>query len=388
MGLAPFQIVRAVSRFLKSTHYEPPSLPLILDCDWNTIFRNDATPATGTTPRVSKATRGKEILSFALFLMLDEEADGKPADFIATTRAYFLSPDVLQQIMNAIDPRLTKNAVTVETGFQVVVGHVWELLDKNTDKTVDWLRFFFIPLVKVAASTKVKAPSKPERKTTETRPLSNEKTDLVFLQNLRDLQIADYASSPSSTESSPCHFSPSAIPSFDLQTLSPLKPGVLTRSDPRTPPVRVLDFYQSSTDPGYWSSNLQSPSHIENELEELLFGSKICTSEASWADTTSTGSSTGPSSLKPAFEFKSSKSVNTNVTRGTGPVLVVLGPNSTILVDEEAEFEQLWKEVNGENIPEQVPIIKNAAGPRKALATPEQTIVKRGERSPLTSRNA
>ncbi|KAJ6558022.1 hypothetical protein B0H19DRAFT_126068 [Mycena capillaripes] len=82
-----------------------------------------------------------------------------------STRAHLLSLEVLKMIMTEINLRLTKNAATVEVGFQVLVGHVWELLDKNTDKTVDWLRLIFLPVVKVAASTEItKVPPKAERK--------------------------------------------------------------------------------------------------------------------------------------------------------------------------------------------------------------------------------
>jgi hypothetical protein len=54
--------------------------------------------------------------------------------------------------MTKIDARLTEKAETVEAGFQTVVGHVWELLNKNTAMTVDWLRPIFLPLVMAAAS--------------------------------------------------------------------------------------------------------------------------------------------------------------------------------------------------------------------------------------------
>jgi hypothetical protein len=57
--------------------------------------------------------------------------------------------------MAEIDPRLTKNVETVERGFQVIVGHAWEIANKNTEETVDWLRLVFLPLVKAAASANV-----------------------------------------------------------------------------------------------------------------------------------------------------------------------------------------------------------------------------------------
>lgn len=136
MGLPTYEVVRAVSTCLASQEYQPPSLPLFLDCDWKTIFRNDATPATATTPRTSKATKGKEILKFSLFLLLEDLSDDKPDDFTAvrsslcrtcpgsdtqitptqSSRARLLSPEILEKFMTKIDARLTEKAETVDSG--------------------------------------------------------------------------------------------------------------------------------------------------------------------------------------------------------------------------------------------------------------------------------
>jgi urea transporter len=81
--------LHAVTAYLKSPKYQPPALPFVLDCDWNTILSNDAKNLrAAATPLASKAEKGREILNFALFLMLEEESADHPEDFINVRTSY------------------------------------------------------------------------------------------------------------------------------------------------------------------------------------------------------------------------------------------------------------------------------------------------------------
>ncbi|KAJ7931736.1 hypothetical protein B0H13DRAFT_1957408 [Mycena leptocephala] len=295
--------------------------------------------------------------------MLEEESADQPEDFITTTRAHLLSPNILKQIIAEIDPRLTKNVETVERGFRVIVGHVWEIVNKSTETIVDWLRLIFLPLVKTAAS----ASPKPEREGSEARRMQREERDLAFLKNLRDVQLSDLRYSPMSTQMSESDYSPPAIPAFDLQSLSPLNPDVLTRGPPITTPSRVLEFHKTSTDPGaFWS-----PSRIDEELPERLGDESVVDSDLLRLDSpTAGGSSIGwLPPLQSAFELKTESESNSTDANGTiTGVLVVLGPSRTPWFSR-ADFEDIWGQFIVE--PEDEDLVENTAGPSKGLATPE-----------------
>ncbi|KAJ7931720.1 hypothetical protein B0H13DRAFT_1957350 [Mycena leptocephala] len=307
--------------------------------------------------------------------MLEEESadSDQPEDFIITTRAHILSAKILQQIMAEIDPRLTKNVKTVERGFHVIVGHFWEIVNKSTEKIVDWLRLIFLPLVKAAASAVVMKSPKPEREVSEARRMQREERDLAFLKNLREVQLSDLRYSPMSTEMSESNFSPPAIPAFDLGSLSPLNPDVLTRGPPITTPSRVLEFHKTSTDPGaFWS-----PSRIDEELPERLGDEFADDSDLLRLDSPPAGGSSigwfPP--LQPAFELKSESKSNPTGVNGT---ITVLGPSSTPWFSR-ADFENIW----GQFIKDE-DLVENTASPSKGLATPEPPCE---HRSPLTPRN-
>ncbi|KAJ7144993.1 hypothetical protein C8R43DRAFT_561912 [Mycena crocata] len=104
-------------------------------------------------PRDVMSTKGKDVLDYALFLLLVDDLDEKPVDFLSIMKASVSATDVLKAIMLKIDERLLDNEVeSVDSGFYTVVGHIWITCGKDMERTCEWLRLIFGPLLEAASA--------------------------------------------------------------------------------------------------------------------------------------------------------------------------------------------------------------------------------------------
>ncbi|KAJ7016421.1 hypothetical protein C8F04DRAFT_1161814 [Mycena alexandri] len=276
------EVSRAVDKCVDSAEYEPPSLPNVDGPDWVPLLAPPPDPAA-ILARQGMCTQGKEVFSFVTFFLMSDTIRGQPAGMLQTIRDSVSSPAVLKRVMKKIDPQLLKNGVdSVVDGFYTLLGHFWEFVLKDLPTMVKWLETILGPLITAATAAylehyeppRAKQAPKTRKNETESNKAAVHRMsdDLLFLTNLRDLQLDSTDSENSSGSDMSLgevpRVSPPAIPSFGSWHLSPLNLAALSKSTRGS--SEALSDQGSSLDPSdelyrHWVS-LPGHSYIEFEL--------------------------------------------------------------------------------------------------------------------------
>ncbi|KAJ7712722.1 hypothetical protein B0H16DRAFT_553840 [Mycena metata] len=273
------EVSRAVEECVDSAEYKPPSLPTVDGPDWAPLLATPPTDHAAILANQGMCTQGKEVFSFVTFFLMSDNIRGRPAGMLQTIRDSVSSPAILKRVMKKTDPRLLRNGVNnVTDGFYTLLGHFWEIQDLST--MVKWLDHILGPLITAATAAYLKhyepprakqAPKARKNDTESNKAAAHRMSDdILFLTNLRDLQL-DSSDSENSSGSDmsvgevPRVLSPPAIPAFGSWPLSPLNLGALSKSTrgsfaaPSDPHIPSDELYR------HWVS-LPGPSYIEFEL--------------------------------------------------------------------------------------------------------------------------
>ncbi|KAJ7714747.1 hypothetical protein B0H16DRAFT_1742462 [Mycena metata] len=296
--------VVALVAYIRSQDFLPPDLPELSPTFWKSVTTTETLPDAASrrsTPNEIYTVQGKRVLAYALFGRLVQMGDllDKPAGYIEFIETVVLSEQVLREMLEKVDPRLLQNEVsTVLEGFYAFVAAHWNQAFCDMEHTKTWLSALFGPVMKEAGAFYVKNFKEPK---TNLKAMSGKQDNLVFLQNLQNIQIPP--------EDPDCSFdsltsSPGGTPPFRASPLNSIRPGILNEANRATPSkmarMMTLDGFidKDVGDLNFLSalfseSDLPGPSALEEELSELEYHRDLAASSA------------GPSgdSLQSAFEI-------------------------------------------------------------------------------------